>query len=685
MKRNKIIQSLLLGMLLASCSDSADFGVNEWQPSLDAHYINVSTTSVSLSAAEVTNHPINVEAVQTPWQISGQASWLKISPVSGSGDATVHLSASANLSGDTVRTTVFDLASTDPDYKYSKQISVTQSASTPYINVSEDNIAFTSAASSKTITVSSNVRLSINVSANWLKATLNQNTLTITAEANATGASRTPATVKLVGTNCTHVINVSQSAPTIITDEETMQFGNEGGSTEVAIKADAEWTAVPSVSWLTATPSQGAAGDNKVVISAAPNNSTSSRSGNVDLKIGSKTVSTYTVQQEGLILSLSPSSLNFTAAKSSQNVAVTSNTEWSVLEKPEWVTLSASSGKGSQTISVTAEDNWTTSSRSGTITLGRAGTTLRSTISVSQAERKFDNITTRLTYNIDGGQQTVAIDTDGKWTAEVSDASWISVSPVSGTGEGTLTVTVKENTGTDSREGVVSVTVGSIVRNIIIEQEGKYFTATLDNSTAIPSKGGTHSVSIKTNDSWTAKKQADWITLSKTSGKGDINVTLTASDNPSINTRTDTTTFTPSSTKPVRIVTVQAARYLRVDTEVLSIYSRGGTTPAVTVETDGTYTVTSSVSWAKVNRSGDTFTVTVDALPGDQPREGNIVVAMTELRAGEEYKINIPLRQSVGTTFNFTQYPADEDWNVSGNTSFGVTVTGFGTDSNWNF
>lgn len=84
-------------------------------------------------------------------------------------------------------------------------------------------------------------------------------------------------------------------------------------------------------------------------------------------------------------ISVSETSLSFTAEGESKNVSVTSNFSWETIDKPSWITISPSSGtKGTTNLTVTASKSSSTTSRTGTITFGKSSSATTS-ISVSQA------------------------------------------------------------------------------------------------------------------------------------------------------------------------------------------------------------------------------------------------------------------------------------------------------------
>ena len=174
------------------------------------------------------------------------------------------------------------------------------------------------------------------------------------------------------------------------------------------------------------------------------------------------------------------------------------------------------------------------------------------------------------------------------------------------------------------------------------------------------SNSGKVQISVANNTDWTASSAYDWLTVSPTSGKGDATLTLTVADNPSVNSRTGSILF-KTADEEKEITITQPGRTLSVSATEISIDEEGGTSDPITVTTDGTYTVTSSESWATISQSGNSFTVTAAALTGDT-RTTTITVSLTGLKNGESLFRNIKVWQGV----------ASQDFTVTGN---GKTVT----------
>ena len=252
-----------------------------------------------------------------------------------------------------------------------------------------------------------------------------------------------------------------------------------------------------------------------------------------------------------------------------------------------------------------------------------------------------------------------------------------------------------ECTSSDGSRFIVEVQLArqgstTALTTVSVSQPARYFTLTTATVTVSHgSTGGTHQVHISTNSPWTAKSTSSWMQLSQHSGSGeqDIDVTLTTPDHPSTLSRKDTTAFTPTYGTAVTIITTQDGRYLRTDpSELSAIMPDGGTSQTVTVTTDGTFTVTSSdPSWLTVKQADATFTYTATENTTGSDREAVITVALTGLLTGEEPKVELPVMQyatSPGVTI--LPFTGDEQWDIVTGTGAVITVTGYGSDENWN-
>lgn len=681
----RILLYILSLIILAGCSESYDDSLGLY-PTLTPRYLSVSPTSITFDANQTTPRDVVITSTQTPWSIENAIEWISTSPNSGSENATVQVYAEENTAGDQTRVGVFYVRSGVDGWNYEQPMSVTQAGAQPIIELSKGNSEYSGTQHNDSFTVSSNCSWEATSNADWLTVTTEGNVVSFSMSANTTTSYRTASIiVEHHGyLSLSKTITIKQAPANINASTETLVFNNTAAQVTITINSEAPWVASTSESWIELSPTSGDAGTTTLVISVSPNTSINERTGNVILSVGGNQRISIPIRQRGIYIEPSQNSLTFEANGGGLSLGIESNTSWTVSSNVNWLSFSETQGTGNKTITVTAQDNPYTTNRSATITFTQPGTSLKATVEVNQKGKTFDVATTILNFNDKASTQTVQIETDGHWTATASD-SWITISPSNATGNSILTVGVTENFTDSERNGTVVIKMGDKTATIAVVQSGKYFT--ISNSLLnFTSRGGNINVSITTNGNWSAtvdEAASSWLSLSKKSGTGNVEVTVTAADNPSVNSRSGSIYFkTPYNTN-VRVDVTQSARYLTVDMNEILFYSKGGTSEPITVSTDGTYNITSTVSWLTINRTGDTFTVTATENTGTEARFGKINLTLTGLTEGS-YKLTIDVTQlNYGGTFLRKEYDPDVNWDNNGNTSGNITINPFGSDHNY--
>ena len=260
----------------------------------------------------------------------------------------------------------------------------------------------------------------ITYDADWLEVERSGNGLFLTAQTNPGGhrsvivyLSATDPNGKTVNSQ----LHVSQTSSTgyFRLEPSSFTFEGEGGTkqsnifvgSEIKDQVTGDFTASPSDDWITY---QVVDNGKNLKVTAAANPTAQQREGTVTiyctLKNGTKLSSTHKVTQKAgsaqpITLSLSPSSLSFTADGGSGNVSVTTDADASnvsVKASASWIHTTRSG----TTISVSTDANTSTSSRSGTVTVtvNQDGQTATQTISVSQSGKAGE--TTELPIDITG-------------------------------------------------------------------------------------------------------------------------------------------------------------------------------------------------------------------------------------------------------------------------------------------
>lgn len=141
----------------------------------------------------------------------------------------------------------------------------------------------------------------------------------------------------------------------------------------------------------------------------------------------------------------------------------------------------------------------------------------------------------QMNFTKDSGSAALAIKTNVKWTAS-SSQTWCTLASTSGeAGTKQITVTVTENTTTDPREAIISITAGSLTKQVKVIQELVRFS--IDNKKfTVEAAGGDIAVNIQAAATYTTTIQPSWITLKSTSTDNKTQ-TFTVAENVSPYTR----------------------------------------------------------------------------------------------------------------------------------------------------
>ena len=277
---------IALAALTVGCTDS---GLPEqFKPSLESHFLEVANTEFSFGSS-ASSKQTSISSTQN-WEFNGFDSWVKLTPSSGNGSASVDLSVLENMSGDESRLSIFKLTSSDAGWEFSKTINVAQSAAVPYINLSDVNVTLSGAAQTRRVDVAANTKWTASCDSDWLTVTkaTDQTYVDLTLSENLTNKSRT-AVVTLKGST-TVVINVTQNIAKITSETKELSFAQSGGAYSIEITSETAWPASTTSDWSDITPTSGAAGKTTVVVSAVSNPTMSTRSAAIDLIVGGASV-----------------------------------------------------------------------------------------------------------------------------------------------------------------------------------------------------------------------------------------------------------------------------------------------------------------------------------------------------------------------------------------------------------
>jgi hypothetical protein len=421
------------------------------------------------------------------WNATTSAAWLTLSPASGSGNGTIALTVtSSSLTPGTYNTTITVSAVGTPAITIPVNLTVAPAPVPPAIGTSPTGFSFT-----------------------------------------VQRGSGNPAT-------------------------QTLNISNTGGGTLT-------WTASDNAAWLTLSPASGTNNGAMSVSAATGSLAVGTYSGAITISApGARSTSvpvTFIVAEAPVPprIAAIPTTLSFTAQQGGGNPAAQtlniSNTgggtlTWTASDNAPWLTLSQTSGSGNGTITVTAA---TGSLAAGTfnavIALGSTGTTtihIPVTFTVTSAPTTITLSPSSLTYTAISGSsnpasKSMTVASNGSWTAS-DNASWLTLSPTSGSGNGTISVSINlAGVPVGTHTAAITVTGGGTVRNVnvTLTVSAASFTISPDSLAFTATQGAANppaqTITLNSTESWTASDNASWLSLTPTSGPK--NGVITASIN----------------------------------------------------------------------------------------------------------------------------------------------------------
>jgi hypothetical protein len=364
----------------------------------------------------------------------------------------------------------------------SQTVTVNQKGEQPRLLVNPLNLTFTSAAGTKTLTVTSNIPWSISDSVSYLSSNVstgsNNATLTITCNANTSALPRN-ATLYMAGTGVSTIaIPVTQTGATatMTLSPLSLLFPSIGGEKSFNITSNTNWNIIDTFPNLKFIPQSGF--NNGVVKVVCDSNfSTSLQSYIIGVTGFGLTNRTITISQSGAdeIFSASPASLAFSAAGGKQTFQISSNTSWALAESGSFLSVDPSFGELSKSITVTCDSNYSAVPRKGKITFtGKSDASISIEISQTGVSPVFNVLPDSIILDSSASQSVVKIGGNTAWSV-TKDSDWFSVNTFSGSGNYNLLISVTDNQVMQERIGKIQIKSiqADSLKTVFIRQKGK--------------------------------------------------------------------------------------------------------------------------------------------------------------------------------------------------------------------
>lgn len=414
----------------------------------------------------------------TNWTVSESLAHISLNKTTGSNADTVWVTCSPNTTtiSKTGQITITGVGVS------SQIVTVNQKGEQPRLVVNPLNLAFTSAAGTKTLTLTSNIPWTISDSAAYLSSNVttgsNNATITITCNANTSALPRNT-TLYIAGTGVSTIaIPVTQTGATatMSLSPVSLLFPSIGGEKSFNITSNTNWNIIDTFSNLKFIPQSGI--NNGIVkVICDTNFSTSLQSYTIGVSGIGLSNKSITISQSGAeeIFSASPATLAFSAAGGNKTFQISSNTSWALAESGSFLSIDPAFGEFSKLITVTCDSNYSAIPRKGKITFtGKSDASISVDISQSGVSPVFNVLPDSIIIDSSAAQSAVKIGGNTAWIV-TKDSDWFSVNTFSGSGSYNLLISVTDNQVMQERMGKIQIKSiqADSLKTVFIRQKGK--------------------------------------------------------------------------------------------------------------------------------------------------------------------------------------------------------------------
>lgn len=414
----------------------------------------------------------------TNWTVSESLAHISLNKTTGSNADTVWVTCSPNTTtiSKTGQITITGVGVS------SQIVTVNQKGEQPRLVVNPLNLAFTSAAGTKTLTLTSNIPWTISDSAAYLSSNVttgsNNATITITCNANTSALPRNT-TLYIAGTGVSTIaIPVTQTGATatMSLSPVSLLFPSIGGEKSFNITSNTNWNIIDTFSNLKFIPQSGI--NNGIVkVICDTNFLTSLQSYTIGVSGIGLSNKSITISQSGAeeIFSASPATLAFSAAGGNKTFQISSNTSWALAESGSFLSVDPAFGEFSKLITVTCDSNYSAIPRKGKITFtGKSDASISVDISQSGVSPVFNVLPDSIIIDSSAAQSAVKIGGNTAWIV-TKDSDWFSVNTFSGSGSYNLLISVTDNQVMQERIGKIQIKSiqADSLKTVFIRQKGK--------------------------------------------------------------------------------------------------------------------------------------------------------------------------------------------------------------------
>lgn len=401
------------------------------------------------------------------WSIGTTAEWLTVSPTSGNGDATLTLVAQRNTTHEArsteIKATTKDNTAT---LTVSQEFIPNVHPEEHYLTITPTEYEVGYQGGTTTIDIECDEEWMTETGVDWVRFDrtegngYDQITLTVTqntsfnarqVEIKFASASQCVAVlfVRQDGAPDSHYLNVSP---------ESLSFPKEGGTHEIAVETDEDWSVRYDCDWLNLS-TEGGSGNGTIVVTVEPNEIFVGRQAVVKVVSRNLEKTVNVTQEPGedpYMASVAPDSLFLGYGGGAKTVAITSNCDWTI-EAPSWISLTTAAGSHNATIDFMVGYNGLFSTRIGYVLVKHEGQVLANIVVVQEGRENILSVDeTEITMAAEGGARYFNITANQSWEA-LYEVEWIACYPSVGSGDTEVLLKVSQWHSTEPREAEITI------------------------------------------------------------------------------------------------------------------------------------------------------------------------------------------------------------------------------------
>ncbi len=344
-------------------------------------------------------------------------------------------------------------------------------------------------------------------------------------------------TFQIKGESKSAIVEITQAiASDLYIDKESMSLTAQEGVFVVDLVCNTDWVIEGLPSWIGANYMSGD-GDKAINFTYQENPDViQSRTATIIFKTkdGTMSASLIVEQDNNVAISLSQEAVEVGSDEGLLSLELTSNMPWTVIEVPDWISVSPMSADGDAAVQVRYNENTDIENdREFDLIFKMNEADQSAKLNISQSKKlQLLLSSTSISVGALAGTNNLSVEANMAWqTSGVPD--WIKLSSASGEGDQDLVIEYEENIVRSPRNAVIVFTGGNLKQELSVEQMAsqRYILEVTSTNTSMPIMGGVININVESNADWTIDNTASWVTLDKLSGSLDGIVEATVANN----------------------------------------------------------------------------------------------------------------------------------------------------------